>query len=141
VFSFEGIQFNGIPFEATSALHPSSAPPALAAGEKVFTSENSRSLNIVVRSVLPFPYQGKGETEGIELLVMAFLIYDRYWTHPEDQIREWKHKLIKCAEVLVPNMVPVGYIVGAIVCDQSARSQLQKAGFTKPINIEPSIFF
>jgi O-acetyl-ADP-ribose deacetylase (regulator of RNase III) len=33
-------------------------------------------------------------------------IYARDWKHPDDQIREWRHKSRKCAEVLIPHSVP-----------------------------------
>lgn len=34
-----------------------------------------------------------------------------YWTHA-DQIEQWRHKSLMCAEVLVPDLVPANYITG-----------------------------
>src|SRR5437016_469612 len=35
-----------------------------------------------------------------------------YWKHPDDQRDEWIHTSQKCAEVLVPNVVPPRHITG-----------------------------
>lgn len=68
-------------------------------------------------------------------------IFARDWTHPDDQIREWRHKSRKCAEVLVPHRVPPGMLVGAIVADAAARDRLNQAGFALLIVIDPDFFF
>ena len=68
-------------------------------------------------------------------------IFARDWTHPDDQIREWRHKSRKCAEVLVPHRVPPGMLVGAIVADAAARDRLNQAGFALPFVIDPDFFF
>jgi len=68
-------------------------------------------------------------------------IYARDWTHPDDQIREWRHKSRKCAEVLVPQRVPPNMIVGAFVVDDAAKGRLNQVGFTLPIIIHPDFFF
>lgn len=53
------------------------------------------------------------------------LVFSEFWTHP-DQIEEWRHKSIKCAEVLIPDRVDPGYIMGAYgSCEQSANRLLQ----------------
>lgn len=68
-------------------------------------------------------------------------IYARDWRHPDDQIREWKHKSCKCAEVLVPHLVQAAMIMGAYVADQATRARLVQIGFTFPIEIDPDFFF
>jgi hypothetical protein len=68
-------------------------------------------------------------------------IYARDWRHPDDEIREWRHKSRRCAEVLVRHSVPPNMIVGAIVVDAAARDRLNHAGFTFPIVIDPDFFF
>lgn len=68
-------------------------------------------------------------------------IFARDWTHPTDQIREWRHKSRKCAEVLVPHQVPPHLIVGAIVVDAAALNRLNQAGFAFQIDIDPDFFF
>jgi len=68
-------------------------------------------------------------------------IFARDWTHPDDQIREWRHKSRKCAEVLVPQQVPPNMITSAFVVDEAARGRLNQAGFALPIVINPDFFF
>ncbi len=63
------------------------------------------------------------------------------WKHPENQILEWQHKSIKCAEVLVPNCVEPKYIIGAYVCNQISGQKLQQKGFSGNIKIKSSLFF
>jgi hypothetical protein len=68
-------------------------------------------------------------------------IYARDWTHPDDQIRGWRHKSRKCAEVLVPHRVPPDMLIGAMVADGAARDRLSSTGFALPIVIDPDFFF
>ncbi|MCD0422320.1 DUF4433 domain-containing protein [Rubrivivax sp. JA1024] len=68
-------------------------------------------------------------------------IFARDWTHPDDQIQEWRHKSRKCAEVLVPHQVASNLIEGAIVPDDATRGRLSQAGFDLPIFINPDFFF
>lgn len=68
-------------------------------------------------------------------------IFARDWTHPEDQIREWRHKSRKCAEVLAPHSVPPNLITGAYVPDDAARARLTQTGFALPIVVDPDFFF
>ena len=68
-------------------------------------------------------------------------IYARDWKHPEDQIREWRHKSRKCAEVLVPQRVPPTMLLGAYTVDDAARTRLNQAGFALPVTIDEDFFF
>ncbi len=68
------------------------------------------------------------------------LVFSEYWTHP-DQITEWQHKSIKCAEVLVPNRIDSTYIDGAYVSGKTARKRLMDTGFTGNIISEHMFFF
>lgn len=68
-------------------------------------------------------------------------IFARDWTHPDDQIREWRHKSRKCAEILVPYQVASNLITGALVPDNAARGRLSQAGFGLPIVVNPDFFF
>ncbi len=67
-------------------------------------------------------------------------IYAREWKHPQDQIADWKHGSAKCAEVLVPERIPVGFLEGAYVVNKFSLEKLVELGFTLPIAIEPDIF-
>lgn len=68
-------------------------------------------------------------------------IYAADWRHPDNPIDYWRHKSIKCAEVLVPNCIDPGYIMGAYVVDSFAEDLLKNQGFTLPITIQPDLFF
>lgn len=63
------------------------------------------------------------------------------WRHPDDQIAYWRHKARKCAEVLVPHMVPVDRLIGAYVIDSTAQIRLSGLGFKLPVNVDPVLFF
>lgn len=68
------------------------------------------------------------------------LVFAESWTHPDDQLAEWRHKSVRCAEVLVPNQINVCYIIGAYVSCQSnlaVRESLvdcQAIGFELTVN-------
>jgi hypothetical protein len=68
------------------------------------------------------------------------LIFAEYWTSG-DPFDYWRRKSIKCAEVLVPQRVPVGLIVGAYVLNATAESKLIEAGFNRPVTRNPTLFF
>jgi hypothetical protein len=69
------------------------------------------------------------------------MIYADDWTHPNDERRFLEHKAIKCAEVLVPNVVGVQYISGAYVYDASIQMQVASLWPELPTSINQSIFF
>jgi hypothetical protein len=68
-------------------------------------------------------------------------IFARNWKHPEDQIKEWKHSSAKCAEVLIPQMIPPELIEGAFVLDIAAKQSLTERGFPHSISIDADLFF
>jgi len=68
-------------------------------------------------------------------------IFARDWTHPDDQVEEWRHKSRKCAEVLVPHRVSPDMLVGACVVDSSAKMRLEQTGFALPITVDADFFF
>ena len=63
------------------------------------------------------------------------------WRHPDDPYRYFRHKSRKCAEVLVPRIVPPNMLIGAYVPDDSARDRLRQTGFALPIFVRPNFFF
>nr|VFJ91351.1 MAG: protein of unknown function (DUF4433) [Candidatus Kentron sp. LFY] len=63
------------------------------------------------------------------------------WHHPDDSIAYYRHKSIKCAEVLVPNTVPPNFIRKAYVASDAARTALLATGFPKPVEVMPKLFF
>lgn len=67
-------------------------------------------------------------------------IYDEWWIS-EDPCEQLRRKRIKCAEILVPNRIDYGYIVGAIVVSEQAQRELKSKGFDKKIAVRPKVFF
>ena len=63
-----------------------------------------------------------------------------WWTH-EDQIEQWKHSAQKCAEVLVPDQVPVDYVVGAYVSCEHSKRTLEQLAPALPVAINATMFF
>ncbi len=76
--------------------------------------------------------------EGLPLLEKQE-IYARYWTD-DDYLEQERKKGIKCAEVLVPDSVPPGYILGAYVANESALSYFRSVSDI-PVEINRSMFF
>ena len=68
-------------------------------------------------------------------------VFARYWTHGENQYEEWRHKSEKCAEVLVPDRVNPGYILGAYVANQIAFNAFQVLNSGLPVSIRSNMFF
>jgi hypothetical protein len=67
--------------------------------------------------------------------------FARNWKHPDDQRDEWRHSAQKCAEVLVPNVVPPIYIAGAYVSCEQSRQALRHLAPDLPIAINADLFF
>jgi hypothetical protein len=58
-------------------------------------------------------------------LIDKDVVFARSWKHPGDEIAEWRHGSIMCAEVLVPDRVAPSYINGAYVSCTTARKRLR----------------
>jgi hypothetical protein len=67
--------------------------------------------------------------------------FARSWNHPDDQIDHWRHSAQKCAEVLVPDVVPTRYITGAYVSCEESDEALVAAGFSLPVTRNRDLFF
>ena len=68
-------------------------------------------------------------------------IFALNWTHPHDQIAQYRHKSRKCAEVLVPGCVPQALLLGAYTVDANAADRLRGVGFPLAITVNSSLFF
>jgi len=66
--------------------------------------------------------------------------FAEWWAHP-DQIEQWRHSAQKCAEVLVPDVVPPCYVFGAYVSNERGREHLQGAAPNLPITVDGTMFF
>jgi hypothetical protein len=70
---------------------------------------------------------------------LSIVNFDRtmadWWNHPDDRIDHWRHSAQKCAEILVPHVLPAHHITGAYVCSETARGSLATlANVTVTIN-------
>jgi hypothetical protein len=63
------------------------------------------------------------------------------WKHPENEVTEWEHKSRMCAEVLVPDVVPNQYIVGAYVSCATAKRRLRNLAPSLTITVNARMFF
>jgi len=63
-----------------------------------------------------------------------------WWTHP-DQIEQWRHSAQKCAEILVPGIVPSRYVFGAYVSSDRGRDLLQRVSPSLPMIVNKNMFF
>ena len=68
-------------------------------------------------------------------------IFAEYWTHPGDQVAEWRHRSAKCAEVLVPDIVEPRFIAGAYVSGQAGRDMVVQLSPSLPITVDAHLFF
>lgn len=69
------------------------------------------------------------------------LVFAEYWTHPGDLIAEWRHKSVKCAEVLVPDSVDPTYISGAYVSNAGSSEALAQQAPGLQVTINAPLFF
>lgn len=67
-------------------------------------------------------------------------IFAMDWRHPNDPIAYRRHRLKKCAEVLVPHLVDPKFLIGAYAVNSEVANQLsQTCAF--PMTINASMFF
>jgi hypothetical protein len=78
--------------------------------------------------------------EGYERLNFD-LIYAADWRHPNDPVMYFKHRSIKCAEVLIPNLLPPQYIKSIYTSDENMRQYIKSICPPIDIVINPYLFF
>ena len=69
------------------------------------------------------------------------VVYAEYWTHPGDMFLEMEHKSKRCAEVLVPDIVPPHYLLGGCVSCVQARNACRVTGIATFVTINTHLFF
>lgn len=74
-------------------------------------------------------------------LIRRATVFAQYWTHPEDQIAEWRHKSAMCAEVLVPDTVSPTYILGAYVGSAGAQQKVTASAPSLAVTLHEYMFF
>jgi hypothetical protein len=68
-------------------------------------------------------------------------VFAQYWTHRDDPFDEFRHKVEKCAEVLVPDSVTPDFIVGAYVAHRDALACWSRAVMTLAAEVRHGFFF
>lgn len=68
------------------------------------------------------------------------MTFAKYWTH-QNPIDTWRHKSLKCAEVLVPDFVRPVFILGAYVSCEAAKKGFEATGGGIPVTINSELFF
>ena len=81
--------------------------------------------------------------EGLRVIYKD-LVFARVW-HYDDPIEKFRHASIKCAEVLVPDIVPTDFIVGAYVSCEESKIKLcdiiKEIQPDFPITVNSDLFF
>jgi hypothetical protein len=68
------------------------------------------------------------------------MTFAEYWTHP-DPFEAMRRKSAKCAEVLVPDRIDPGLIMGAYVSCPEAKAAFEALGVNIPVTINLYLFF
>lgn len=74
-------------------------------------------------------------------MVNADMVLASDWRHPGDQRAYYRHRSIKCAEVLVPDAVSPDFIVGAYVSCQASLKPLAGVAPDLAVEINGPLFF
>ena len=71
-------------------------------------------------------------------------VFAKYWNH-DDPIEKFRHVFEKCAEVLVPEKVPVDFLLGVYVSCEESKSKLydimEEIEPDFSITVNPDLFF
>lgn len=68
-------------------------------------------------------------------------VFAQSWVQSDDPIQRWRDKSIKCAEVLVPDLVEPRFIKGVYVSGKAASEALHESGVALPVTISGHLFF
>lgn len=82
-----------------------------------------------------------GRAPGALATVDRDLVFAEYWTHPGDPTAEWRHKSVKCAEVLVPDRVDARFVFGALVSSVTALGAVDELAPDLPTTIDRHLYF
>jgi hypothetical protein len=69
------------------------------------------------------------------------LVFAEDWRHPGNPAAYYRHRSVKCAEVLVPHCINPQMLEGAYVAHGAAEELLRQQGFNLPILRNPHLFF
>jgi hypothetical protein len=68
------------------------------------------------------------------------LTFAEFWTHP-NQIEQWRHSSRMCAEILVPDRVPPGYVLGAYAMSKDIAQRVEDEHDWLHVKSNPKLFF
>ena len=68
------------------------------------------------------------------------LTFAEYWTDP-DQVQYYQKKSAKCAEVLIPDSVDPGYIIGCYVSCVDSQARIKQLAPQLAVTIDTHLFF
>lgn len=68
-------------------------------------------------------------------------VFAEYWTHPQDPIEQFRHSVIKCAEVLVPDRIDAVHIEGAYVCGAEPLAEIETLEVGINVAVNRHMFF
>lgn len=71
----------------------------------------------------------------------ADMVFAEDWRHPGDPSLYYRHRGIKCAEVLVPDKVPPTYIRGVYVSCQQSKQEVLALAPGLAVSVDPHLFF
>jgi len=74
-------------------------------------------------------------------LVDREMVFADDWTHPGNLPAFYRHRSVKCAEVLVPDLVPSQFVTGAYVSGEAGRTALAPCASTLPLTVNAEVFF
>ena len=86
------------------------------------------------------PYVRFAAAPGGLRIVDRGLTFAEYWTSP-DLFEQYRRKSAKCAEVLVPDLVPPRFLIGAYVSSENSRTQFDGLSENVAATVNPHIFF
>lgn len=82
----------------------------------------------------------KPASSGLSSVDFAMVFADD-WRHPGDPTAYYRHRSVKCAEVLVPDAVNPDFIMGAYVSCEPSRDQMAADTPGLPVEINQHLFF
>lgn len=78
--------------------------------------------------------------EGLKFLDFDSIFADD-WRHPGNPYAYYEHKSMKCAEILVPNLVQSGFINGAFVGNRVAHREMRSKYPDIDVSVNTHMFF
>lgn len=67
-------------------------------------------------------------------------VFARYWSS-DDVFEAWEGSRLRCAEVLVPNLVDLKFITGVYASGPDGQRSIQATGIPWPVALNPDLFF